>query len=371
MKRILFLLAGIICFSCSETDTNSYEIIGSAAGFGDNTQIQVFKLVNNQPAALDTIFVKDGAFNASYPNSETTGIHYLKVGGFDTNFLYVPENDNLTVTIYKDSIAASTVSGGAQNDNYNKFKDDLKAFAKTKNDNNLRYRIAQSQQNNALAVQIRNENAALAGQETIFKKTFVQENGNSVFAAMLLSEMLQRKEITGSEAGQLVASFSPEVAADPIVKSIKQSVEGMKGSEIGGQAPEFTAPTPTGEMLSLSETLGEYTLVDFWASWCKPCRRENPNVVKVYNKYHGKGLNIISVSLDRAGHKERWLKAIEDDKMDWYHVSNLKFWQDPIAQMYKVRSIPATFLLDKEGKIVAKNLRGPALEAKIASLLTP
>ena len=371
MKRILFLLIGIICFSCSEKDTNSYELSGTAAGFGDNTQIQVYKLVNNQPVAIDTIFVKEGAFSASYPKNEASGIHYLRVGGFDNSMLYIPENEDLKVTIYKDSMAASTISGGIQNDKYNAFKEGLKTFAKTKDENNMRYRIAQSQQNNALAVQIRNENAALAGKETIFKKTFIQENGNSVFAAMLLAEMLQRKEVTGTEAEQLLASFSPKVASDPIAKSVQQSIEGMKGTEIGGKAPEFTAPTPTGEMLSLRDALGEYTLVDFWASWCKPCRRENPNVVKVYNQYHDKGLNIISISLDRAGQKERWLKAIEDDKMDWYHVSNLKFWQDPIAQMYKVRAIPKTFLLDKEGNIIAKDLRGPALEAKIASLLAP
>ncbi|HAT65802.1 MAG TPA: peroxiredoxin, partial [Flavobacteriaceae bacterium] len=93
------------------------------------------------------------------------------------------------------------------------------------------------------------------------------------------------------------------------------------------------------------------------------------NVVKVYEKYHDKGLNIISVSLDRDGQKERWVQAIEDDKMDWYHVSNLRFWQDPIAQQYNVRSIPATFLLDAEGRIIDKNLRGPALERRIAQLL--
>lgn len=94
-------------------------------------------------------------------------------------------------------------------------------------------------------------------------------------------------------------------------------------------------------------------------------------MVKVYKKYHDKGLNIISVSLDKAGQKERWIKAIKDDDMDWYHVSNLKFWQEPIAKTYGVRSIPATFLLDENGKIIAKNLRGPALEAKISSLLSP
>jgi thiol-disulfide isomerase/thioredoxin len=143
----------------------------------------------------------------------------------------------------------------------------------------------------------------------------------------------------------------------------------MSVSDIGAKAPEFSAPTPEGTELALNDALGKYTIIDFWASWCKPCRRENPNVVRVYEKYHDKGLNIISVSLDRQGQESRWKQAIADDKMDWYHVSNLMFWQDPIAKQYNVRSIPATFLLDENGTIIDKNLRGAALEVKIASLL--
>ena len=123
------------------------------------------------------------------------------------------------------------------------------------------------------------------------------------------------------------------------------------------------------EAKKLAVATNKLLLVDFWASWCKPCRIENPNVVNVYNKYHDKGLNIISVSLDKADQKDKWIQAIKDDKMDWFHVSNLQFWQDPIAKQYSVRSIPATFLLDENGMIIDKDLRGAALEAKIATLL--
>jgi thiol-disulfide isomerase/thioredoxin len=112
--------------------------------------------------------------------------------------------------------------------------------------------------------------------------------------------------------------------------------------------------------------LGKVTIVDFWAAWCKPCRAENPNVVKIYNKYHDKGLNILGVSLDRKA--EDWKKAIEDDGLTWNHVSNVDYF-DEIAKLYNVEAIPATFILDAEGTIIAKNLRGPALEEKIAELL--
>ena len=120
--------------------------------------------------------------------------------------------------------------------------------------------------------------------------------------------------------------------------------------------------------MSLSDIKNKLVLIDFWASWCRPCRLENPNFVKLYDKYHEKGLNIISVSLDRENQKSRWIKAIEKDNLSWYNVSNLKYWQDPVALMYNISSIPATFILDDKGTIIATRLRGSALEKKIDEL---
>lgn len=141
------------------------------------------------------------------------------------------------------------------------------------------------------------------------------------------------------------------------------------GTNIGDYAPVFTADTPEGGKLALADVKAEVIILDFWASWCGPCRRENPNVVRMYNKYHEKGLEIVGISLDKAGQKNRWLKAIAQDKLTWKHLSNLKGWQEPIAQLYGVRSIPATYILDGDGKIIAKNLRGQALENKVAEIL--
>lgn len=181
--------------------------------------------------------------------------------------------------------------------------------------------------------------------------------------------MLNKKQLNSTEAKEALESLDPKMKESATAVKIKTTIDNMSAADIGAKAPEFSAKTPEGNELALSEALGTYTIIDFWASWCKPCRRENPNVVKVYEKYHDKGLNIISVSLDRQGQEDRWKQAIAADNMDWYHVSNLQFWQDPIARQYSVRSIPATFLLDENGIIIDKNLRGPALEAKIASLL--
>ena len=141
----------------------------------------------------------------------------------------------------------------------------------------------------------------------------------------------------------------------------------MTAIVIGKPAPNFSAPSPEGKTISLKESLGKVTIIDFWASWCGPCRAENPNVVAMYNELHDKGLNIIGVSLDKDATK--WKEAIAKDKLTWAHVSNLKFWDEPIAKQYNVQSIPATFILDAKGNIVAKDLRGDALKAKVKELL--
>jgi peroxiredoxin len=133
-------------------------------------------------------------------------------------------------------------------------------------------------------------------------------------------------------------------------------------------APEFAQADTNGKTVSLSSFHGKYVLLDFWASWCGPCRAENPNVVKAYNNFKGKNFTILGVSLDRPGKKDAWLKAIHDDHLTWNHVSDLKFWDSETAKLYGIQAIPQNLLLDPSGKIIGKNLFGDDLEKKLAEI---
>lgn len=166
----------------------------------------------------------------------------------------------------------------------------------------------------------------------------------------------------------LAQSFKEQYGAEnpAVVQFLDQKLASMASFMIGGEAPDITQDSPEGQPVSLSTLRGKVVLIDFWASWCGPCRKENPHVKKLYAQYKDEGFEIFGVSLDRT--KAAWVGAIEKDGLPWYHVSDLKGWQNEAAQRYGVRSIPHTVLLDAEGKIIARNLRGPALDAKLKEI---
>lgn len=368
MRPIIFLLITILVISCNSKD--EYRLNGNAYGFAEGTKVFLFEVdQNNQSAVKDTLEVKNGRFEGSYPKVADTPLNYIKMEGTNANIVFFVENEDLIAQIYKDSLDASQVLGGKQNELYTAFLTTSRDFNKRKEMLGQAFEKARLEQDDIMVNELREENISLLQEEVGYKRQFVNENSNSIFGLMLLSELFYQEELSGEETAQILQKLSPKMSSHPLVTDLKEKIEISKKADVGGIAPNFEAPSPNGENLSLNEVLGKYTIIDFWASWCRPCRAENPNVVKVYEKYHEKGLNIISVSLDKEGQKDRWTQAIEDDKMNWFHVSNLQFWQDPIARQYNVRSIPATFLLDEQGRIIDKNLRGAALEARIAELL--
>jgi len=182
----------------------------------------------------------------------------------------------------------------------------------------------------------------------------------------VLAALQQKKHPNYSIFAKLFIQKCKDKDAESVAV-IKQQLERNRAFEIGGQAPDFTLNTPEGQALSLKDLRGKVVMLDFWASWCGPCRKENPHVVKLFNKYKDKGFDILGISLDSK--KERWVQAIKKDQLTWHHVSDLKGWQNKVAQAYGVRSIPQTILLDREGKIIARDLRGPSLESKLKEAL--
>ena len=181
----------------------------------------------------------------------------------------------------------------------------------------------------------------------------------------IISGLQQRKSpLLGTYAKRYAEQYKTQ--EPEAVARLNQLLKSSASFTMGAEAPDFSMNTPEGTPMKLSDLRGKVLLVDFWASWCGPCRRENPNVVAAYKKYHEKGFDVLGVSLDKT--KDRWVQAIKKDGLMWHHVSDLKGWKNEAAKLYGVSSIPATVLLDKDGKIIARNLRGPALEAKLAEI---
>lgn len=163
------------------------------------------------------------------------------------------------------------------------------------------------------------------------------------------------------------AKISPELAACPYVKDLDGIIKQLENVQVGKVAPEFALPDTAGISVSLSDFRGKYVLLDFWASWCPPCRRENPNVVKAFNEYKDKNFTVVGISLDKD--KSKWLKAIADDNLTWTHLSDLKYWDSEIPALYGVRGIPANVLLGPDGVIIAKNITGEDLHKKLKEVI--
>ena len=161
----------------------------------------------------------------------------------------------------------------------------------------------------------------------------------------------------------------PDAAKNyPSAKLLREKIETARKTGVGRYAMDFTQNDTLGKPVSLSSLKGKYVLVDFWASWCGPCRAENPNVVKAFNKYKDKGFHVLGVSLDQPNAKDKWIKAIHDDQLTWTHVSDLQYWKNAVAVQYGIQAIPQNFLLDPEGKIIGKNLRGEELQTRLDAL---
>lgn len=203
-------------------------------------------------------------------------------------------------------------------------------------------------------------------------KNFVRKHPDSQVSLVVIYQLLQANPEKFGNSGfgdieTLYLSIGDSLKNTGLGRNLAAQITQLKKTALGSTAPEFTQNDVNGNPIRLSDFRGKYVLVDFWASWCGPCRRENPNVVNTYKKFKEKNFEIVGISLDNS--KKTWLATIESDKLSWPQVSDLNGWKNEVAVLYDVRSIPQNFLLDPEGKIIAKNLIGAALETKLSEIL--
>lgn len=370
MRKLIVILAVAAAFTSCQED-KGYFISGNVDQMENGNMVYVSELDDKtkRPVRVDSTAIKDGRFELDLEDPETPSLSFLEFEGTPGNVIYIAEDEKINFEIYKDSLRASEVSGGKENRLLYDYLNHLEKINEKVMKGRTEMRTAYREKDSTKLLSLQDTEKEIIDNDKVFKKKIVNENPDSFVSIMVISDMLRMKSYPVNEIKEMFEGLSEEVKNTVIGKQIAENLEKANKVAVGSKAPNFTAPTPNGDQLSLKDAMGKVTVIDFWAAWCKPCRVENPNLVKTYNKYKDEGLSIIGVSLDRPGQKDRWIQAIEEDGLPWHQVSNLEFWQDPVAQLYGIKAIPAAFVLDEDGTIVARDLRGDALDKKIGELL--
>ena len=368
--KISILITILAVFTNCKTG-NGYKIEGNIKN-GENVKVFLEDVLQTSAIVIDTATIQKNKFKLN--SNTSSGIYRLRFGNDINNaiFIFLDKNASIKVDVDLKNPTKYQAKG-------NQETVDMMELIQTSNKNFIKIDTAYAKLKSSTAKQADSLSVLFKGtkQEQVdFIKTFIAKQKNdevACFALNLLGPMLDNEVPYLTEITEKLHASSPtSKQIDSWYKQMQEYKTGLmkeqeNGLAVNTQAPNIVLQNPKGDTIQLKNLLGKYVLLDFWASWCQPCRMENPNVVRIYEKYHFQGLEIFSVSLDDK--KERWINAIKQDDLSWEnHGCDFAGWQSVVATTYKVSSIPATFLLDKKGKIIAKNLRGEELEQKLIEL---
>ena len=372
MKKLLlrlFSLSYLLYLSSCGSSDNQFELVGNADVI-DGTMIYVLQAdQNNQPYIKDSTSVQSNSFKFKGISS-TPQISYIQVEGVNGYVLAILENGDIKADIYKDSISKSKVYGTKSNDDFIKYKSETKSLVDVMNNISSDAQNAIMSGDVVTAMELEKEYNSKEREVMLYEWDFIVDNLDSYMSALLLEVFMIENKVNKDSIIDVYESFSNRIKVSDVGKNIADLLSQFEDPiEVGEIAPDFTAPSIDGPDITLSNLLldNKVTLLDFWAAWCRPCRIENPNLVRLHKKYKDDGFDIIGVSLDRT--REQWEQAVIDDNLPWTQVSNLNFWNDPVARRYSIRAIPQSYLLNKDGLVMGKNLRGRELEDRILSLL--
>ena len=358
----------LILSSCG--NENSFTLNGNI-DIEDDTKVYILQAdQNNQPYIKDSTSVKSGKFNFN-GMSATPQISYMQVEGVNGYVLTILENGIITADLYKDSITKSKVFGSKSNDDFIKYKLETKSLVDNMNSISFAAQDAIMNGDVEIASELEKDYNKIQQEVLLYEWGFITDNLDSYMSGLLLEVFMVENKVNKDSIIDVYESLSNRIKVSDVGKNIADLlVQYSDPIEIGETAPDFTGPSITGSNVTLSEEVSKYsvTLLDFWAAWCRPCRVENPNLVRLYKSYNDSGFNIIGVSLDRT--QEQWEQAVEDDNLPWTQISNLNFWNDPIARRYSIRAIPQSYLINNEGLVIGKNLKGNDLEEKIKFALS-